>query len=162
MRRRDSWKLKTVGLIVALLATSGCGDSQLELAPVAGTVTIDGRPFVNGKVMFAPIAAGEQRLAGRTAISRVDEQGRYQLGTYEPGDGAVVGDHWVTLISLPPQHDADEFSPATLAKAAAAHPPRAFDRLGAPDKVTVVAGRDNQIDIALSLADVKRLGRVED
>jgi hypothetical protein len=124
------------------------------LAQVSGKVTIDGRPFAEGKVMFAPLAKGEDRKSGRAAFGRLSADGSFTLSTYEQDDGAVVGEHWVTLIHIKPE-------------LAGGSPPQrsgapAFDRLAVPRKVTVVAGQENRIDIQLTGSEVAQFGMVND
>jgi hypothetical protein len=140
-------------VLAALLtgaAAVGCSSSEFELAPVTGQVTVDGQPFTQGKVMFAPVASGESRQAGRPAFSRLGADGSFALGTYEAEDGAVVGEHWVTVIYIEPK-DAVPAAPAP-----------AFSRVAVPQKVTVVAGQDNRIDIALTRALIAKYGMIDD
>jgi hypothetical protein len=44
------------------------------------------------------MAKGESHKAGKLAFGVLQSDGTFVLGTYEPEDGAVVGDHWVTVI----------------------------------------------------------------
>jgi hypothetical protein len=118
---------------------------------VTGVVTIDGQPFTQGKVMFAPIARGENRQAGRPAFSRLGPDGSFTLSTYEPADGAVVGEHWATVISIEPK----DGEPAGA-------PPPGFSRVAVPQKVTVAAGQDNHIDIALTREMIAKYGTIDD
>lgn len=147
-------------VICALLLTApawGCARSPYELAPVEGVVTIDGAPFTEGKVMFAPIAQGSDGKAGRTAFGRLDAAGRFTLSTYEEGDGCVVGDHWITLVRLGPV-DAEG---RPVAKSSTADK-RKFDRLAVPRKATVVAGESNVIEVALTGQEVAKYGVIVD
>jgi hypothetical protein len=145
--RHASRKLFGVGACVVLGLVGGCSGSEFDLAPASGIVTIDGVPFTAGKVMFAPIAQGEERRAGRPALGRLQADGSFKLSTYEDGDGAVVGEHWATIIRLD-----DE----AAAPAAASVP--AFSRLLIPTKQTVVAGEDNRFEIKLTRDEVLKLG----
>lgn len=106
--------------------------------------------------MFAPIARGADGQAGRFAIGRADSSGEFTLGTYEPGDGAIVGEHWVTIIHAPAEEEVD--FPSSKAPAAKF----SFDRLSVPNMVTVVAGGPNRIDIAVTADEVRRLGTREE
>jgi hypothetical protein len=137
--------------ILALLACAGCSKSEFDVAPVSGTVMIDGKPFTQGKVMFAPIATGEAREAGRGAFGLLGPDGSFKLTTYDPDDGAVVGEHWVTVIRI-----AGEGEAAPVDKALA------FDRVAVPTKAKVVAGQDNRVDIQLTRQDVARYGMIND
>jgi len=141
-------------LTVSALSNHGCSRSPYELTSVVGKVTIDGQPFTQGKVMFAPIAAGKSSEAGRPAFGRLQSDGSFELGTYEPGDGAVVGEHWVTVIRIDPETDQDDQEASRVA------PPSAaliqFSRIAVPTKVIVSADQDNVIDVVLTKADLAR------
>lgn len=143
--------LAAVGLI------AGCNQSPYDLAPVRGTVTIDGQPFTSGRVMFAPAAIGERRKTGKPAFGLLATDGSFELTTYETGDGAVVGEHWVTLIKLKPPSDAVEADGQPPALAAAD-----FARVTYPTRVTVAAQESNQIDIRFTKQDIAKYGEKED
>lgn len=95
------------GIIVvassALLAGCGGGDN-FTTAPVYGTVTLNGKPVTGGTIMLTPINEGESKMSGKGAAGTVQEDGSFELTTYETGDGAVVGKHRVSYIAprLPP------------------------------------------------------------
>jgi hypothetical protein len=82
----------------AAVALSGCGDGRPARVPVAGKVLIDGKPVVIGAVRFTP-------ADGRPATGELGPDGSFRLTTFEPGDGAVVGMHTVTI------HSTEELSP---------------------------------------------------
>lgn len=70
---------------------SGCSRShELETAQVRGIVTLDGKPLQAGAVMFMP-------PRGRAATGIIQSDGTFTIGTYDPGDGAVVGRHNITV-----------------------------------------------------------------
>jgi len=75
---------------VALLALTGCSNRP-ETAPVVGSVTLAGKPLEEGRIMFYPDE-------GRPAVGAV-ENGRYELTTFDSGDGAVLGTHRVTVTA---------------------------------------------------------------
>jgi hypothetical protein len=149
------------GLIaLAVLAfIAGCNQSPYELAPVRGTVTIDGQPFTSGRVMFAPAAAGEQRKTGKPAFGLLAADGSFELTTYEEGDGAVVGEHWVTLIRLKPRGGLEvDGEPPAPAPAAAVD----FAKVTYPTRVKVTAQESNQIDVRFTKQDIVKYGEKED
>lgn len=81
-------------LSVAALALIGCGDDgRLPTAPVSGVVTLDGRPVIEGEVLFLP-------ATGRPARGKLDADGRFTLRTYASSDGAVVGTHRVGVVAF--------------------------------------------------------------
>jgi hypothetical protein len=129
-----------IATLTALLLASiavGCSKSPYDLAPVQGTVRIEGRPLTTGKVMFAPIAQGDNANAGKPAFGRIQSDGRYVLTTLSENDGAIVGEHWVTIL--------DGEVPGM--------PP--FPRLPVGQKQTVASGT-NEIDIELSGQEAAR------
>jgi hypothetical protein len=86
---------------VAILLSSGCfSRSGPETAEVHGRVTLNGQPVTSGRVLFFPTGTvGEG--AGKPAQGLLNEDGEFELRTYEDGDGAVVGEHRITVLSNP-------------------------------------------------------------
>jgi hypothetical protein len=82
-------------------ASTGCGDSkEYELAPVSGTITLDGAPAANVEVAFQPIGGADDPTPGPSSLASADDQGRFTLTTVRDEPGAVVGNHRV-LITTP-------------------------------------------------------------
>ncbi len=83
-----------IGLLLAVCVVGGCsggaGDRPV-LAPAAGQVTLDGKPLGNVKVTLM------NPNSPRAATGQTDADGRFVLGTFEPGDGAVPGAHQVAI-----------------------------------------------------------------
>ena len=149
-----------LGAAACLMAvvSAGCQRSPYELAPVHGTVTIDGRPVSQAKVMFAPVENAENAAnPGKPAFGLLRENGSYKLTTYENDDGAVVGKHWVTLVNLTRKAEKQQ-----LVVRRAPNIVPTFTRLTVPQQVTVAAGQENQIDIKLSAKEVAQYGVVDD
>lgn len=76
--------LRRALLGAALLGTmmvTGCTGSGPKLAPVEGTVTLDGKPLANKSLMFTPIEGTEGNGAGGTS----DAEGKYTLKAMIPG-----------------------------------------------------------------------------
>jgi hypothetical protein len=82
------------------LLAVGC-KSGPKLAPVSGTVTYNGKPVVKATIVFYPEQDG-----ARGAMGETDDQGRYTLWTYAPGDGALVGKHLVSITLRGPAEKA--------------------------------------------------------
>ena len=98
-------------VVAACLLLAGCGNTEYELAPVSGRVTLDGKPLAEVKVSFQPVSKRpDEPNPGPGSYGTTDEDGRYTLQTVEPvADGAVVGPHKVRLRSkLPPQDPSDD------------------------------------------------------
>ena len=71
----------------------GCGPNRPEMAPVHGTVTLNGAAVAGAQVMLVP------RQGGRPAQGITDEQGNFVIKTFEDGDGALLGHHDITVTS---------------------------------------------------------------
>jgi hypothetical protein len=80
-----------VFLAVQLSTAIGCDDSQHAPVSVAGQVLIDTQPLADAYVRFVPPNA-------RPSIAKTDSEGRFQLGCFAKGDGAVRGIHRVAVI----------------------------------------------------------------
>jgi hypothetical protein len=99
---------------VALLIALGCAGKDRwqagrpPIVPAAGVVTHDGQPLAGANVVFLP------KSGSHTAFARTDEQGKFQLTTFDSGDGAVAGDYDVTVTHLVIENDADPRDPEHL------------------------------------------------
>jgi hypothetical protein len=90
--RLNSDRLKLVA--AAMCFVGGCSrmSDRPETAPVTGRVTYRGEPVSGATVAF--VAEGAPRFGGGVT----DETGQFELTTFQPGDGAVVGKHVVTVV----------------------------------------------------------------
>jgi len=70
------------------------------LGKVTGIVTRGGQPLAGVTVLFQPVAGG------RASAGVTDSTGRYTLRYTEVADGAMVGDHVVTLSVDPDESNA--------------------------------------------------------
>jgi hypothetical protein len=80
-----------LSLLASVLLLAGCGPSGPELAPVNGTVKLDGRPLENADVVFQP------EDARSPSYGRTGPDGRYELGYKRGVAGALVGKHTVSI-----------------------------------------------------------------
>lgn len=90
--------LKTFLPIAALLvAAMGCGAQQdgFDYQPVTGKVTMDGEPLAGATVAFIPQSSALE--SGRPSTGMTDESGMFTLTSMGGHDGAVVGDHVVSI-----------------------------------------------------------------
>lgn len=78
-----------LGLLILL---SGCGKSGSSISPVSGTVTLDGKPIVEAKIIFQPEGGG-----GSPSYGFTDQNGRYELGYKRNVAGALVGWHTISI-----------------------------------------------------------------
>jgi hypothetical protein len=88
-------------VLAALLC--GCQKGDFPTSPVTGVVLCEGQPVANAIVFFQPVSTGESKskLVGKQGFSYTDDQGRFNIGTYDVADGAVVGKHSVRVASGP-------------------------------------------------------------
>jgi hypothetical protein len=87
------------GTVVFCTVFPGCGSSRPETAPVSGRVTYRGRPVPCGRIAFQP-------EKGRLAMGAIDPEGQYTLMTFKSGDGALLGQHRVTIEATRQSGDA--------------------------------------------------------
>ena len=74
-----------------LPAVAGCGDTNK--ASVSGTVVRkDGSPLVGARVV------ARSKETGTSGTGLTDQQGKYELGTSEIGDGIPPGNYYVIVI----------------------------------------------------------------
>jgi hypothetical protein len=84
-----------LGAALLALTFAGCGGSDRPpMGKVSGVVTLDGVPVPNASVMFIPAAGG------RPASGITDASGHFQLKTFEKDDGALLGEHKVTVTCV--------------------------------------------------------------
>jgi hypothetical protein len=83
-------------LLGLALALAGCSDDgRLATYPVSGELTINGAPAKGCVVTLVP---ADPALNGVVLpAGTVDEAGKFELTTYETGDGAPAGDYGVSL-----------------------------------------------------------------
>ncbi len=92
-------RLIAAGFVVALIsAQSGCGgDPSLpKLGKVSGTVTYQGKAVDAGHIVFTPVA-GKGGETGQSATGEISSGGSYSITTFNTGDGAILGEHVVTV-----------------------------------------------------------------
>ena len=86
--------------LLLVLAAGGCGGEEFPLARVSGTVTLDGAPVADARVVFEPVRQGDSLEAGPGSYGNTDQQGRFRLKTLHGERGAVVGPHVVRITTL--------------------------------------------------------------
>ena len=80
-------------LALSLLTVfAGCKGNP-PTAPVIGRVIYHGEPLPGGSIMFQPDA-------GPPGRSEIAADGTFELWTFEPGDGAMLGRHRVRVVSF--------------------------------------------------------------
>lgn len=133
--------LKSLSILSLLsLACYGCGGSGAKLGKVTGKVTLGGQPLADALVTFSP--TGGSPSAGRTA-----GDGTYTLIYSKRINGAVVGEHTVTISTYQPAME-DPPTPAVPEKV-----PFKYREEESPQKVTVKSG-SNTLDFSLEAGPV--------
>lgn len=125
-------------------ALLGCNESEIPVAHVHGTISIDGKPLAGGRIMFAPQPNGKNINPGKPAYGRLDDEGRYELSTFGEHDGAVIGTHLITITA---PRDASQIDDP------------GFRSLIVPKAIQVDPSEENKIDISLTADDVANYAR---
>ena len=100
---RYGW-LSALCCMVAVVTLGGCSRPTVEgrpaLAAASGTVLYQQKPVEGATVLFIPVDHGY------AATGRTDANGKFQLRTFDPDDGAAPGKFTVTVrkfeILFPP------------------------------------------------------------
>ncbi|QDT32954.1 transthyretin-like family protein [Thalassoglobus polymorphus] len=103
------YKLKLL-IPVLICLVSGCGGGGLKEFPTAevtGVVTCDGSPVANVRVYFSPTASGKDANVGKSGWGTTKENGEFTISTYGSEDGAVVGNHNVSVDAPHPERFPD-------------------------------------------------------
>lgn len=87
MIEKGWWAQPTLLLVLATLG--GCGETGPTRAPIAGVVTVAGKPLEAGRILFTPIAPNQ----GPATSARI-AGGEYKLPKVE---GPVVGQNRVEV-----------------------------------------------------------------
>jgi hypothetical protein len=74
---------------LSLVAFAGCGSDLPPLAPLKGSVSLDGKPFANGSLMFSPSSGG------RPSVAQTNEKGEFEAFYSMGVPGAILGKHTV-------------------------------------------------------------------
>lgn len=92
-----SWHRLTtiVGFAALLVVAIGCSDGRPQRVPISGKVLIDSKPLTYGTIQFVPTGA-------RASQGTIDKDGRFTLTCFGDGDGAVLGQHTVTVAGGEP------------------------------------------------------------
>ena len=89
-------RLSLLVLISAILVAPGCNNSP-QTFPVSGTVTFDdGTPLTGGTVEFRNVTTDISKQVN--ARGEIGPDGKYQLTTFTPNDGALPGEHQICVF----------------------------------------------------------------
>jgi hypothetical protein len=135
-----------VGMICCaiLLIISGCGRGRIPTYAVSGTVNVDARPADGAIIIFCPATAGTELESVRPA-GKTDAAGKFQLTTFEPGDGAPAGEFKV-LVKWPaatPAGDDRERRPGSANKGPDRLKGKYYSQESTPLTATIQKGTNN-------------------
>jgi hypothetical protein len=84
---------------LAAIVLSGCGDDR-GLVPVTGRITFDGEaPPKPGRLQFGPVDAAAGYFQ-RPGMALFDANGKFEVSSYESGDGLTPGTYRVNVICV--------------------------------------------------------------
>jgi hypothetical protein len=86
--------IRWASALALLAAVAGCGGSK-KAVPVKGTVTMDGKPVSLASVVFVP-----QKEGGPLAQAMTNDNGDFELTTFQPNDGALPGEYNITVTKV--------------------------------------------------------------
>ena len=122
----------TLLVLCLFILPMGCSKGDRPaIAKAAGIVTLDGNPVEGATVTFEPVNGG------RPCFGTTDLEGRYAITSYEEGDGAPVGDHYVSVIKITGPGAAAPTPDTAMGLSEIAPPGTDKDKAEDPDKGTV-------------------------
>ena len=87
-------------LVALLLAGCSASSKPYQTAPVAGRITLDGKPLPDAHVTFMPVAEAQSRSqSGPEGNGDTADNGRYSLKTAFGDAGASVGKNRVMITT---------------------------------------------------------------
>lgn len=102
--------LGRVAAIIVLAAAVGCSKSdRIAVHPVEGQLTWQGQPLPNAFIVLHPQNASDPRVL--PARAQTDASGKFQVTTYDQGDGAAIGEYKVTVEYYRPIQNGSGFEP---------------------------------------------------
>ena len=120
-----------------MLVITGCGKPQAKLIPVKGVVFINDKPAEGIMVQCSPVVLDENTVAP-TSQALTDAEGKFVLFTLQNEEGAVAGEHRVSLY--------DTLADRPAQGEVASKPPRLDDKFAAGAITLIIAeGQDLEI-----------------
>jgi hypothetical protein len=94
--RTNCFRTAIVGAALGILILAGCGGGDgLEMYPVRGEVTYNGKPVSQGIVTYTPTTPG----VGRTANGPLQPDGTFVMTTLKRDDGVMRGAYNIVIHS---------------------------------------------------------------
>lgn len=125
-------------VLIAVFASGlvGCGDGRAGRVPVAGTITIDGAPLAHGSVTFMPVAGSEGKAGGGS----LGPDGRFQISSFTPNDGLVVGKYTAIVSAIEPINNTSQRW----------HAPQIYSRLDKSELIFEIKEKLENMEIKLT------------
>ena len=120
-------------VLVLLWLTAGCsggGADRPETVPVTGAVMYNGSPVQGAQVSF--LSEG----APRAATGVTNEKGEFQLSTFDINDGAVIGEHVITVTKITGEATTDVADPRAMTGDPSAMTNMYQERMGAQGEIS--------------------------
>lgn len=98
--------------LVACCLLVGCqrqASDRIAVHPVSGQVKIKGKPIANALVVLHPKTKSDPKLIA--ARGQTDQDGNFQLTTYDANDGAAEGEYAVTVVKYELKKQGESFVP---------------------------------------------------
>jgi hypothetical protein len=98
---RRLWELRLISGIGLTLFLAGCGtpaEVRPDLFPAEGNLTINGKPAKGARVVLQLADGGSVDARGTRPTAKVEEDGRFQVTTYQSGDGAPAGTYQLGIF----------------------------------------------------------------
>ncbi|MCA8982897.1 MAG: carboxypeptidase-like regulatory domain-containing protein [Planctomycetaceae bacterium] len=151
MLPRIQWRGKGTPILLACVLL-GCGGNNAEIkgrskvVPVQGTVMYQGAPLAGAVVMF------HAEAAELTASGLTNEQGVFQLRTYDKTDGAVPGTHKVTVkkVEVKTVPHPDDVNLGPISSEEIWHTPKKY-ATPAETPLTITVGEQGEKNLAITL-----------
>lgn len=143
-----------IALALPAVLCAGCSDRP-KLAPVKGTVTIDGKPLPYGTVTFE--AKGLRSATGKIVNGEITN-----VTTYDAGDGAPVGSHRIAVTANAEPGPAvvanpgDKTAPKADYMSGKSLIPAAYNDPNTSGLTTEIVAGDNTVELKLTSAGPKK------
>jgi hypothetical protein len=119
---------------------TGCrndGLTKFGVAKTRGRVLCEGKPVPFATVFFEPKQVTKNATVGKQGIGMADKDGNFTITTYDTNDGAVIGKHSVKVIEPLGDNRKGFTCECLLLESTVVM------------EVDIVAGQDNNVEIAL-------------
>jgi hypothetical protein len=117
----------------------GCSEKRVEVFPVQGKITFEGKPPVGAQVVLHP--QGDLTFNNIAPLGIVKDDGSFKISVYGDGDGAPAGDYVATVqwFKVTAQDGGAGKGPNVIPKQYA-------DPDTSPIKLTVKGGTTNELE----------------